>query len=283
MVKISRFILVPWVAVLAFILATTVLFGAEAGAAGISDSEIHDLFSQAKEAFRTANTAAARGEVEAARDLYGRAILRFERIAREGGVRNGKLYYNIANAYFRKGELGRAILNYRRSARLIPADSNLRENLDYARSLRLDKIEVESEKRLLETLFFWHYTWPTKVRFLLFVLFFALVWLLLIIARLAPRSPGLRVGMVLCIILCSAMLVSATVSSARTALVKEGVITAEEVVARKGDGESYQPSFTDPLHEGTEYTVRDQRGGWSRIRLLDGRECWIKDTDGEVI
>lgn len=275
--------MVPWITALAFVLAVTVLSGTEAAAAAISDSEIHDLFSQAKEAFRTANSAAAKGDVETARDLYGRAILRFERIAREGGVRNGKLYYNIANACFRKGELGRAILNYRRAARLIPADSNLRENLDYARSLRLDKIEVESEKRLLETLFFWHYKWPTKVRFLLFVLFFDLVWLFLLIARLAPGSPGLRVGTAVCVILCTAMLVSATVSSARTALVKEGVVTAEEVVARKGDGESYQPSFTDPLHEGTEYTVLDQRGGWSQIRLLDGRECWIKDTDGEVI
>jgi len=283
MEKILRFVPVPWVGVLAFVLSTIVLAGTEARAAGIGDSEIHDLFSQAKESFRRANTAAAGGKVEAARDLYGRAILRFERIVREGGVRNGKLYYNIANVYFRKGELGRAILNYRRAARLIPADSNLRENLDYARSLRLDKIEVKSEKRLLETLFFWHYTWPTKVRFLLFVLFFDLAWLLLIIARLAPGSPGLRVGTAVCVILCAAMIVSASIGSARIALVKEGVVTAAEVVARKGDGESYQPSFTDPLHEGTEFTLMELRGGWSHIRLLDGRDCWIKATDAEII
>ena len=37
----------------------------------------------------------------------------------EAGVTSSDLYYNLANAYFKQGELGRAIVNYRRAQILI--------------------------------------------------------------------------------------------------------------------------------------------------------------------
>ncbi len=64
---------------------------------------------------------------------------------------------------------------------------------------------------------------------------------------------------------------------------REGVILDEEVVARKGDGETYQPSFKDPLHAGTEFRLTQDRDAWYQIELRDGRRCWIPGKAAQLI
>ena len=76
--------------------------------ASMSDSESRTVFSEANGLFREANEVAAWNPI-AAEDLYRRAALRFERLVEEGGIRNGKLYYNLGNAYFRANDVGRAL------------------------------------------------------------------------------------------------------------------------------------------------------------------------------
>ena len=51
------------------------------------------------------------------------------------GFESAELYYNLGNAYLQIGDLGRAILNYRRAEALIGSDGQLERNLAYARSL----------------------------------------------------------------------------------------------------------------------------------------------------
>ena len=51
------------------------------------------------------------------------------------GIDSGNLYYNMANTYFKLGKLGYAVLFYEKAKRVMPHDSDLKANLDYARSL----------------------------------------------------------------------------------------------------------------------------------------------------
>ena len=55
------------------------------------------------------------------------------------------------------------------------------------------------------------------------------------------------------------------------------------VVARKGDGEGYQPSFTGPLHAGTEFALIEERGEWRHVELHDGRRCWLPEKSSELV
>ena len=234
---------------------------------------VHDLFSQAKDLLRRANQAAA-SDPAAARDLYQKAILRLELIVRKGGVRNGKLYYNIGNAYFRMGDLGRAILYYRRAERLIPDDPNLRQNLHTARRQRRDKIEVPERTRVLHTLFFWHYDFSTQIRLTLFTVCFALVWVCAI-ARRFSRKALLAWGIVLSAVLAAMLFGSLLVEELHDRGHVGGVVLAPEVVARKGDSETYQASFEEPLHAGSEFERLERRGDWLHVALADGRRCWL--------
>ena len=48
------------------------------------------------------------------------------------GIQNGKLYYNLGNAYLKLEDLGRAILWYERALRRMPREPDLRFNDAYA-------------------------------------------------------------------------------------------------------------------------------------------------------
>jgi tetratricopeptide (TPR) repeat protein len=56
----------------------------------------------------------------------------------ENGFKNGNIYYNLGNSYYRMGELGRAILFFEKARLLIPRDDDLIFNLSHARNQAVD-------------------------------------------------------------------------------------------------------------------------------------------------
>lgn len=254
--------------------------GSLASAATPRDS-LNSLLYEANETFRQAN--AASNDPNRAAQLYDKAILLYQKIIDPGGVRSAGLYYNLANAYLLKGDIGRAILNYRRAAKLDGSDLNIQKNIAFARSRRVDTVEVRAEKRVLETLFFWHYDLALRLRVFLACLSFAVLCVSLTVMLWWGRGPVLSTITVLCGVLLVCFLASVVVESRRQANVRGGVITAAEVIARQGDGLNYPPSFKDPLHAGTEFELLEQRPGWLHVMLSNGSEAWIPDDAAGLI
>jgi tetratricopeptide (TPR) repeat protein len=243
--------------------------------------QLFSLLNEANTAFQQANAAA--NNPDSAKQLYDNAILLYEKVIEQGGVQNAKLYYNLANAYLLKDDLGRAILNYRRAARLDRSDINIQKNLTFARGQRIDRVEVGAEKRVLETLFLWHYDFSLQTKFLLACLSFAGLCLALTGAVWLGRGPTVTTVAVLAGVLLLCFLTSLLVESHREANTRAGVITTAQVVARQGDGPNYPLSFKDPLHAGTEFELLEQRPGWLHIRLSDGTDAWIPDDSAGIV
>jgi len=241
---------------------------------------LYALLNEANTAFQQANAA---GDSTRTQELYGKAVLLYEKIIDQGDIHNARLYYNLANAYFLKEDLGRAILNYRRAARLDGGDINIQKNLAFARSQRIDKVNVQTEKRVLKTLFFWHYDFALKTRFFLTCLFFAALCVTLTVVVWYGRGPATSVVAIVAAILLVCFLTSVVVDSHRRVYTAYGVITAAEVVARQGDGPNYPPSFKDPLHAGTEFELIEQRPGWLHIKLADGTDAWVPDQTAGLV
>ncbi|MDD5436070.1 MAG: hypothetical protein PHX20_00805, partial [Candidatus Omnitrophica bacterium] len=65
---------------------------------------------------------------------YEKALEEYNKIL-NSGMDSGSLYYNMANTYFKLGKLGYAVLFYEKAKRIMPQDSDLKTNLNYARSL----------------------------------------------------------------------------------------------------------------------------------------------------
>ncbi|MBN1165421.1 MAG: hypothetical protein JXB45_12645, partial [Candidatus Krumholzibacteriota bacterium] len=250
-------------------------------AGDLSDREIADHLSQAEAFFREALQRDS-SDPEAARDLYQKALLHFERIVNQGGIRNGKLYYNIGNVYFRLGDPGRAILNYRRASLYIPNDSNLRQNLSFARDRRENRIEKKEREKVFKTLFFLHYDIPLRIRFLILLVTFALIWICAAL-RLLFRGAWPRVTLVVFSVLTVIFLASVVVERIGNSRRPAGVVVADSITARKGDAETFQPSFTEPLNSGVEFNVLEKRSDWWYIELEDGSRCWIPSHSGELV
>jgi len=242
--------------------------------------QVYSLYNQANETFRQANSTK---EPDQAERLYEKAILTFEKIIDEGQIKNAMLYYNLGNAYFLKGDIGNAILNYRQAEKLDSSDTNIQKNLTFARSKRIDKVGIKTEKRVLQTLFFWHYDFSLKTKFLLTCIFFGTVCVCISAAIWFGRNNALTTFAIICAVLMVCFLSSVAIEYKTHTSKISGVITANEVIARQGNGENYPASFKEPLHEGTEFDLLENRSGWFHIKLSDDSDGWIPNSTAELI
>jgi tetratricopeptide (TPR) repeat protein len=252
-----------------------------ADASSLDRLQISALYDEAKDLFKQADEASLRYPQEA-QSLYSKAAMRYELIVRDGGIYNGKIFYNLGNVYFRMNDLGRAILNYRRAELYIPYDTNLKQNLAYASEKRRDQIEDRQETKILKTLFFWHYDLSKKVRVIAFIISFMLMWGFACVKIFMKRS---FLGWCIAFGAALSLLFAGSIAADEISHNKNrpGVIISSEVTARQGNSETYEPSFKDPLHAGTEFVLLEERGEWLNIELADARTCWVQAKDIELV
>lgn len=252
------------------------------GGAILSPLQAAALVQEAEQLFNEGNARQAAGD-SAALEYWRKAARRYERLIREGDFRNGAVFYNLGNIYFRLDDIGRAILNYRRAQRFLPRDPNLLRNLAFVRSCRRDHIAEPERTRVLKTVFFWHYDLPLPWRENGFLAAFAAFWSFALLGRLRRRRAWPRWCGAAAAVAALALAASLAVEEWNRAKHRPGVILSQQVIARKGDSESYEPSFTEPLHAGTEFTLITRRGEWLEIALADNRTCWIPRQDAEMV
>lgn len=263
------------------LICPVLVFGAfPARGQALSERERVGLFSEALDAFDEGSALRAT-DPSAAATAFNVAIARFSELI-DSGVPSGKLYYNLANAQLQVGQLGQSIANYRRAEHLIPGNDRVEANLRFARSLCRNQIAPTGSRAAMETLFAWHYATPLGTRFYVGLAAYALFWAVLL-ARV--YLPGIRwgyAGTALLLVWCTlgaSVIVEETLQSDN----QSGVMVADDVVVRKGNGESYDPQFNEPLHAGVEFEIVESRGEWLLIHLPDDNEGWIPARAAEVI
>ncbi len=227
---------------------------------------------QANRAFEQALTSPT---PETAQGYYRQAMAGYEQLV-AAGIRNARLYYNLGNTYFRLHDLGRAILYYRRGLRLEPGNRQLQANLHDARSRRTDQIDVSSQRQptLFPQLFFWSDTLSVPTQWALALGGYYLAWGCAL-AHLVWRRASLRWCLAGAAFVCLVFAASTWLTQSQYTT-RAGVIVAEEVVMRKGNGESYTPQLPQSLHAGTEFVVLEERGSWLAIQLDNGISGWIR-------
>jgi tetratricopeptide (TPR) repeat protein len=186
----------------------------------------------------------------------------------EAGIQDSALYYNLGNAYFKQGELGRAILNYRRAQVLDPRDPDIAANLAVARSQTADKLE-DGDEGFLTNFVLVAEEWLTlEEAGLLALLLWILLCVVAVIAILVPRWRAycLWAGGVLAFFLVLGLLSMASRYYARQAN-PPAVIIAQEIDVTSGPGTAQQYLVEFTLHTGAEVQLLDSRPGWRRVAL----------------
>jgi hypothetical protein len=216
-----------------------------------------------------------------ARQLFRSAAQRFESIV-AGGVVNGRLQYNLGNCYLQAGDVGEAILHYRRAQRFIPRDPLLADNLSQARSRRLTTIQPTRRSTVLRSVFFWHYESSFASRCKAAIVLFAIVWAMLAL-RSIVSSRGVTVSAIVTAVLALSLATSAGVQYRSEQRRPGGVVTSMDVKVFKGPSTTYQRRFAQPLQSGVEFTLIEERPGWWNVELPDGQSGWIDSSTAALI
>lgn len=209
---------------------------------------------------------------------YSEAAAEFKKLT-DKGISNGKLFYNLGNAYLKAGELGHSILWYERAMKLIPGNPDLKFNHQYAVSLTKDE-KTPKGSPVLRILFFWKYQLTDQTVYRLAAFFNLMFWVSLTVF-LFIRIP--KQVLISRIFGCLAVVFTLTAfyNYYEDAYIKKAVILPEKVSVRAGLSEDSTELFV--LHSGTAVKIDQERDGYVRIRFSDEKIGWLKASKTGII
>lgn len=214
---------------------------------------------------------------------YTDAVAIYEAIV-DSGLHNSTVYYNLGNAYFKEGDLGRAILNYRRAHLLAPRDADIAANLSVARAQTTDKLEAPTEGTWANVVQFMEEWLTLREATLMALGLWLLICLLLVIAIVKPM---LRRWLLIASGVIALFLVVGLLSITNRTFAAENtppaVIVAPEVDVTSGPGGTGQYLVEFNLHAGAEVRVLESRSGWQRITLPGDLQGWVPDEAVELV
>lgn len=243
-------------------------------------AEPSEILAEAERFFAEANEAAT-VDPAVADGLYEHAAALYEDLIHEHEIRNGELFYNLGNIYFLKGDVGRAILNFRRAELFLPADRQLLSALRYVRTQRSDLFAEDDWKAKLKKALFFHFFLTQPARITIVLLLYASIWGVAVLG-LYTKGRWRKWTLISLTTLFVLAGISTAIHATRSPS-KQAVILEFEVMPRKGDGLIYDPAFNNPVHSGAEVTIIDERRDWWRVRLEDGHTGWIQASSAERV
>lgn len=247
-----------------------------ASAAAPAASTAPDAQNSAETLWDRANTAYINADYHAAIELYGELLSR--------NLSSAKLYYNLANACFKDGLTGRAILYYHKALRLAPGNDDIRYNLSVAEARAKDRIEAIPAFFLTE--------WVRAARSVMsctawsifslvaLVLALGLFLLYLLAPRLALRKAGFY-GTILAGVLF--VLTTSFAAGERREMLDDtqAVVMAASTAVKSSPDKAATDLFV--LHEGTLVTISSRLEGWCEITIADGKKGWLEAKTIETI
>ena len=203
----------------------------------------------------------------------------------EASMESAPLWCNLGSAWYKSGNLGKAILCYERALKLDPSYEDARYNLELLNAMKLDRLESVPElilatwmKNLGRTLD--SDSWA--VCFLVFlVLTLAMVLLFILGSSATSRRAGFFTGVVCLLLAVASLSFSLWQKNEYMKAGKAIIMKPVSSVKSSPSGDSAKDLFV--LHEGTKVQVLDNVGGWSNIELSDGRQGWLPSSDIEII
>lgn len=219
--------------------------------------------------FLQGNAEYQRGDFAAAERYYRQMV--------DAGVDSGALYYNLGNVCFKEKKLGEAVYFWEKAIRRVPDDPDVRENLDLANLLIVDRIDVPPDpfpvrilRRAQDALSLDQTSWAALILFLTSNALFS-VYLLTKNPRLSSRAliGGFIAGILVLPVGCSLAWRIYDQNHRQ-----QGIIVEQKADVRSGPGTDNITVFT--VHEGTKVQVRGEANGWYQVSLPNGWNGWLQ-------
>lgn len=217
--------------------------------------------------FQEANRFYEKGNYAEAIEIYQALLSR--------GV-SPEILFNLGNAWFQRGEVGRAILSYRRAQRLDPRDPAIRANLKYARQTVPGSVSIRPGFMDRALRYF------TLDEIALTAAAALWIWMALLAAiQCQPNlKPPLKIPARLAagaFALVALWLLFAYRAQTRPI----AIVVAEQAPLRFGPVPESQIAYT--ANDGAELRLLGQRGDWLQVADRSNRRAWGKKGDLEVL
>lgn len=200
------------------------------------------------------------------------------------GWSSGTVYYNLGNCYYKRGQYGKAILNYERARRLLGSDSDLLVNLRLANLRIADRIEPLPRFFVLRILEGIGATVPVQRWAILFLIAEWVLVIVLVSLYVVRKLQWRRVLVPAFIVTMVALIVSGGFFLQQKIYrdnLNEAVVLAESVTVHSAPESDSTKLFT--LHEGVKMRILRRVSSWSEIQLADGKRGWLPDMSFEII
>jgi tetratricopeptide (TPR) repeat protein len=206
---------------------------------------------------------------------FEEAIKKYKEIEAQNVV-SSELYLNLGNAYYKLNKVGPSIFYYEKALKLNPLNTDVTNNLIFAKRLALDNIE-EVPKTVFQK---FNGTYLQKLSYnewaMIVVLFSFLTALFFLLFYFGYSPTKKRIyfttSMLSFIIFIFTVFITYD-QYKQTKNKKEAIVFAEKTTVRNAPTLNSEAIFT--LHEGTKVVVLDTLDNWRKIKIADGKEGWI--------
>jgi tetratricopeptide (TPR) repeat protein len=225
----------------------------------------------------------SRGNSEYQRGNYASAERYYHEIL-DSGVASGPVYYNLGNACFKQKRLGDAIYYWEKAQQKLPADREIRENLELANLLLIDRIETASDPLPLQFLSRMQNLLTIEQESRLVLTLFVAVNLLIALYLFTHNSRYASRVLIASFCIGSLFIIFAFSLSWKIYekdFRKQGIVIQQKVDVRSGPGSENITVFT--IHEGIKVRIHGSSDGWYQISLPNGWNGWLPRDDIRIL
>jgi tetratricopeptide (TPR) repeat protein len=200
---------------------------------------------------------------------FAEAIAAYDKLLATGSASDA-LYFNRGNAYFKLGQLGRAIDSYRHGRQLAPRDADLRANLQLARTHARGGAPYQTDRwrSWIGVLSLDEWTELVAVAFWLLSLFLALgQWR-------RQLSPALRKYIIVAVLFLLVSGICFATALSADHLTQSAVVIVGESEVRNGPLDESPALYK--VRDGIELNVLDRLGDWLQVVDSAQRIGWLR-------
>ena len=221
-------------------------------------------------------------EAYAASD-YDKALEIYKSVL-DKGYESADLYYNVANCFYRKGELAPSILNYERALRIDPSHEDAKHNLSLAESKTVDNIDTLGRVFLVD---WWNSfsnltsadSWAF-ISIVLFIITLVSLSVYIFVRKIWVRKLGFSVAVIALFFTIISFCSAYTRYNVETSK-NQAIVFSQTVTIKSSPDNSGNNLFI--LHEGTKVNIKSRLGEWVEIITSDGNSGWLPANAIEVI
>jgi tetratricopeptide (TPR) repeat protein len=223
-------------------------------------------------------------EYEQANDLYNQkqydqALRKYESIFHKGCY-SFNLFFNIGNAYYLKGDIGRALLFYKRAEIMDASDSDLKVNMDLVKA-KMKRSDVSMNTYFLKNMITQYINEVSFKSLIASIIVFYILILLMFIFRRRLAKLGIIFNFL--IIFCAATLcVNVYALVSKTVKFNNSGVIVEKILDVKLEPESSSQNVII-LYEGMEVYILRKENNWYKIRTKKQDIGWIESSSFDFL